>query len=427
MTSKAKSKAEEAEQFLNDLDTLSPSPAPSGKATPAPANQGDPADVLAFLDEITQKSSEPTRIAHIDRPLSRAGTPTLRKSGERVKVGASGSIQKVSSVSSTSLPSAAPAAASAPSSSEQQEASFKGGWGWGSVWSSASAAIQQARTVVDEQVKNLPKNEQAKKWSEGAIAYAKTAQDYAKTAQLDKLSQDFKRVGLSTLTDILNVVAPPIAEHEVIQVWLSYDMQGYDGVQSIVYRALARIMEQVEGGDLIVNKGDESHPKDENSAARDMNAAEGLEAAIKLAQANLEELVKRDVKPTVSQHSSAEVPVTYTHIYIRIQPFTTSITVPASPTPADAEPNSQGEQSSQSILQFLIQLVDPGHNLSHVTITQSVPARWLEIWDKYEWVEDMVVETLRQGVEVLGQEYVVARMRWDDETKNEDAPAPAAA
>lgn len=53
--------------------------------------------------------------------------------------------------------------------------------------------------------------------------------------------QDFKRVGLSTLTDILNVVAPPISEHEVIQVWLSHDMQGYDGVEALAYRALSRV------------------------------------------------------------------------------------------------------------------------------------------------------------------------------------------
>lgn len=53
--------------------------------------------------------------------------------------------------------------------------------------------------------------------------------------------QDFKRVGLSTLTDILNVVAPPISEHEVIQVWLSHDMKGYEGIESLVYRALARV------------------------------------------------------------------------------------------------------------------------------------------------------------------------------------------
>lgn len=55
------------------------------------------------------------------------------------------------------------------------------------------------------------------------------------------LGQDLKRVGLSTFTEILNVVAPPISEHEVIQVWLSHDMQGYEGVESLVYTALARV------------------------------------------------------------------------------------------------------------------------------------------------------------------------------------------
>lgn len=43
-------------------------------------------------------------------------------------------------------------------------------------------------------------------------------------------------------------------------------------------------MEQVEGGDLVVNRGDESRPKDTVSEARNLNAVEGLEAAIKLAQ-----------------------------------------------------------------------------------------------------------------------------------------------
>jgi hypothetical protein len=50
-----------------------------------------------------------------------------------------------------------------------------------------------------------------------------------------------RRVGLSTFNDILNAVAPPISEHEVIQVWLSHDMQGLEGVESLVYSALARV------------------------------------------------------------------------------------------------------------------------------------------------------------------------------------------
>jgi len=46
---------------------------------------------------------------------------------------------------------------------------------------------------------------------------------------------------MAAFTDILNVVAPPISEHEVIQIWLSHDMEGYEGVENLVYRALARV------------------------------------------------------------------------------------------------------------------------------------------------------------------------------------------
>ena len=191
--SKAKTKQEEALQFLDDLDNLSPVPPSSGGSSnaPASANPGDAADVLKFIDEITQKSSEPPRttLSHIDRPLSRAGTPTLRKSTERVRVGAptpllpssSGSASPIiRSESSSSRVSISPrpdsGAGGAPTSSQS------GGWGWGNVWSSASAALQQAKSVVDEQVKNLPKNEQARKWGEGVL-------EYAKAAQLDKLGR----------------------------------------------------------------------------------------------------------------------------------------------------------------------------------------------------------------------------------------------
>ena len=61
------------------------------------------------------------------------------------------------------------------------------------------------------------------------------------------------------MTDILNVVAPPISEHEVIQVWLSHDMKGYDGVESLVYRALARVgsffINQIRGLRIPIDHG----------------------------------------------------------------------------------------------------------------------------------------------------------------------------
>ncbi|KAH9947675.1 maintenance of telomere capping protein 1 [Amylocystis lapponica] len=400
MSLKAKSKQEEALQFLDDLDSLAPTPAGAAGAASAQPPPAGEAEVYAFIDEITQKSSEPprTNTVHIERPLSRAGTPTLRKS-ERVKLGTSTPLLPSGPASVPPRSDSSGSRVSVKSEALQAQGS-SGSWGWGNVWSSASAAIQQARTVVDEQVKNLPKNEQARKWGEGVI-------EYAKAAQLDKLGNDFKRVGLSTLTDILNVVAPPISEHEVIKVRLSHDMVGYDGVESLVYRALSRIMEQVEGGDLIVNRGDESRPKDTSDAKRELNPVEGLEAAVKLAQANVEELIKQSLDAAPTTISSAQNPTTYSYVYLRIQPFMTAS--PLLQPSSDAEPSS----SAQSSLQFLLYLSDPAHQLVHSTTTQAVPGKWLELWDEYDWVEDLVVEALRVGVEVIGQEYIVARMGWD--------------
>ncbi|KZT19374.1 hypothetical protein NEOLEDRAFT_1152010 [Neolentinus lepideus HHB14362 ss-1] len=410
MAAKSNPRPEDALQFLDDLDSLSAAPLPAGGGSAQPANEGEAAEVLAFLDEITQKSSEPVRTSHIERPasrasnlerpISRAGTPTLRKSTERVKVGTPSS-QLASSITKTESSSAYPGPV--PKTEAQQPAGAPSGgrWGWGSVWSSASAAIQQAKSVVDEQVKHIPLDqEQARKWGEGML-------EYAKSAQIDKIGQDFKRVGLSTLNDILNVVAPPISEHEVIQVWLSHDMQGYDGVESLVYRALARIMEQVDGGDLIVNRGDESKPKDTSAdSKRDLNVVEGLEAATKLAQANLEELMKHNSVKQPIQSTSIENPTTYSPVYLRIQPFVTTFQLP-----------SATDQTSEPQLQFLLHFADPNHQLIHTTVTQIVPARWLELWDQYDWVEDTVAEILRVGVEVTGQEYVIARMGWDNTEK----------
>lgn len=192
--SKLKSKQEEALAFLDDLDSFTPPPLPPATTSlpppPGAAGEGE-AEVLAFIDEITQKSAEPTPRSsqtHREKPTgpgSRSGTPTLRKSTERVRLGAAGQGQSTPSLlpkaSSSSLRDAKQASfLDSNNSNPAPTGGSGGGWGWGSVWSSASAAIQQAKSAVDEQVKYLPKNEQARKWGEGVI-------EYAKSAQLDKI------------------------------------------------------------------------------------------------------------------------------------------------------------------------------------------------------------------------------------------------
>lgn len=110
-----------------------------------------------------------------------------------------------------STASASTASAASETAAKQQD-SQGGGWGWSSMWSQASNVVQQAshlaqqaRTAAEEQVKTatsggaggvaggiagiggglmkaLGENEQAKKWSEGVI-------NYAKGAHLDQLGE----------------------------------------------------------------------------------------------------------------------------------------------------------------------------------------------------------------------------------------------
>lgn len=58
---------------------------------------------------------------------------------------------------------------------------------------------------------------------------------------IEKLRKEITETGMKAMQDIMNAVAPPIAEHEVIQVNLSHDMLGYEGVETLVYRALAKV------------------------------------------------------------------------------------------------------------------------------------------------------------------------------------------
>jgi len=158
-------------------------------------------EASAFLDELQLKASEPP----MSRPsstvhhatISRSGTPTMRKSTERVKLGGGGSsVPPQRQLSLSSSPSSdspntkgiiSSVTAADDTSSSGGGGGGGGGWGWTtSAWGAASSMFQQAKNVVDEQVKHLPtRNEQARKWGEGML-------EYAKNTQLDKLGMFFR-------------------------------------------------------------------------------------------------------------------------------------------------------------------------------------------------------------------------------------------
>ncbi|KAK4052140.1 hypothetical protein OIV83_002434 [Microbotryomycetes sp. JL201] len=318
-----------------------------------------------------------------------------------------------------------------------------GGWGWSSVWSQASNVIsqasnvvQQARTVAEEQVKTASKvigeSEQAKKWSEGV-------REYAKNAHLDQLGENLKSTTMKGLTDLLNAVAPPIAEHEVIEVTLSHDMVGYEGVETLVYRGLAKVMEAVEGGTLVLNQKDDRPRKStSDDDERNLNVINGLQEGWKGAEVKLDELVKSSFQPQTKSKddNGMTVPVHTCPVYMRIQPCLANL--PFLPPSLTTASQGEGPKASQ-VLFFLLLLRDPTHNLVHSSLSQSMPAAWLDIpFEENEWVEDAMVEIIRRSVEIIGSEYIQHRMRAQanaiskvreeaQRTLKEQAPASAAA
>lgn len=130
-------------------------------------------------------------------------------------------------------------------------------------------------------------------------------------------------------------------------------------------------------------------------------------------QADLQALITKSFKPVVETVDEAEknddgytIPVTTCPIYLRIQPC-------LAPLPY-AVPSSSGDEPSTPVphgLFFLLLLRDPTNKLVHSSLSQSIPSEWLDIpFEENEWVEDVMVDVIARSVQVIGKDYIHARM-----------------
>lgn len=194
----------------------------------------------------------------------------------------------------------------------------------------------------------------------------------------DATGEEVTKVGKRGWTDIVNAVAPPIAAHEIIQVTLSHDMVGYDGISDVTYQTLAKVMEQVHSDSteqqLVVNKAQAetaSKPKETAGAEqpRDLNAVEGFAAAFRLARVSMDECIKQHEVAPPPQRSAeaAALPITTCPVFVRIQACLTDL-------PGD-DTDKDGTDAAKSLF-FIVLLRDPQHGLSHKTVSQAVPTSW---------------------------------------------------
>jgi Family of unknown function (DUF5427) len=148
-------------------------------------------------------------------------------------------------------------------------------------------------------------------------------------------------------------------------------------------------------------------------------------------QANIDEMIKNNAQNTQTapaRNSNATNPTTYSAVYLRVQPYLTSIPPVQISTSDEAKSSGSSASHAATHLQFLLHLSSPSHSLTHTTTTQAVPARWVDAFQAEDadgkagelnsWVEDVLVDVLRVGIEVIGQEYVGERMGWGSRVDN---------
>jgi len=97
-------------------------------------------------------------------------------------------------------------------------------------------------------------------------------------------------------------------------------------------------------------------------------------------------------------------PVTTVPIFLHLQPVLAPLSIPEPPLLLDSDSPTSTTGPAKH-LQFILTLHDPVHNLRFSTVSQGVPADWLEVdYEQSEWVEERLVDVIRVGVEIIAQD-----------------------
>ncbi|CEP19295.1 hypothetical protein [Parasitella parasitica] len=368
----------EAEKFLESLNL----PDSQSQEADEQETKTDPNDIMSFLDEIS--NYPPTQDDTAEEKMkqtSKSSQPEETKSQAQAQA----QTQTQTQTQHEQL----------PPQQQEQESSWKA-WG-NSFWSQASAAVK----TTTEQINRSVASDSATKLLESRV---KTLQSLVNKENIEKLGTGLKNL----TTTFLETVAPPISEHELVEVWLSYDMVGYSGLEALVYRAFARVIEHTESGQVVVrnpNSEDSSSSKEMDPTHRDLNMCESTIDGTKLAKANIDHLIKQHFVAEEKKQGetynpqTGAVPVIHCPVFMAIQPVKMAM------APIDDQDTEQQQVS------FIILMEDPTHRLKFKTYSQSLPLSWLDIpYEENEWVEDKMVDIIRMSVTSIAQDYVWTRM-----------------
>lgn len=92
-------------------------------------------------------------------------------------------------------------------------------------------------------------------------------------------------------------------------------------------------------------------------------------------------------------------------VYLHLQPVLVPLPFPEPPTHKSSAQDSASSTTPPKHLTFLVTLHDDVHSLQFSTVTQYAPKDWMDVpYDVSDWVEERLVDVLRNGVETIVQE-----------------------
>ncbi|KAJ5364078.1 uncharacterized protein N7496_009791 [Penicillium cataractarum] len=440
---------------------------PAAAAAAADEAKGEQEDVLAELEkQASQRPSSGPGTPRLSADKARSATrsprlsATIERSSEE-KSRLSAEVPRASAKQEQQKQEPEPAAA------PLKEQSQGGGW-WGGFFAVAGAAVKQAEAAVKE----IQNNEEAQRWAQQVKGNVGALRDFG---------GELRNMAIPTFTNLIHTLAPPISSHERLQIHVTHDLSGYPGIDPIVYAVFSRVMSQVEGGDLLViQRGQESAPKRGldvggyvSSAGwndgpwwrsvtpgtpRTVNAVRGAIEASKLARASAESYATEyfstrggieEAAKQASEDLSESNPVRSSDIFLAIQAISQTVSAELFQAGASGEKATTAgvvePPEADEEISFALYLHDPVHGIAFHTISQSVPAKWIE-WldasapaaenpdsddadlsravvpeaiaeivesggvDPREWVAEWIEETLSLAAGVVAQRYVARRM-----------------
>ncbi|KAI9670345.1 MAG: hypothetical protein M1831_006559 [Alyxoria varia] len=403
---------------------------PSTAAAPAVTSEGASSDGNEKPTPTSSNDNDDDPLAEIKGQLAANPRPSSRASTPR-NTSTAPSVHKDTPTSSRSARSseekAAQTQATQPQEPEQGESAASGGSGGGGWWGGfgglgamASAAVKQAQSAVGE----IQKNEDARK-------FAEQVRGNMNVGALRGLGDDLRSRALPTFTSILHTLAPPISQHERLQIHTTHDLVNYPSLDPMIYQTFSRVMSQVEGGDLLViQRGSESSQRRnsevgytgsggsgwsdgpwwrQNDAKRSLGTVGGLNEGTKLVRVSAESyaneylssrggLEEAAKSATVSLNESN--PVRSSDIFLAIQPisYAASSELFTGATDQSAEEKTQDEKvvvdeppKPDELVSFAIYLYDPVHSITFSTISQSFPQKWAN------WIDASSKSSIHDG------------------------------